>query len=91
MYRIGGDEFAVMCPDLSSREAEGMIGRVALALKERRVPSVGSDGSEPPFVTMSVGIAECNDPTQIAKAFIEADKAAIKSKNDGRDRTTLVG
>lgn len=89
VYRIGGDEFAILCPDLSGQEALGMVGRVALALKERLVPGVGSDGSAPPVVTMSVGIVECNDPAKIADSFKEADKAAIESKKKGRDQATL--
>jgi GGDEF domain-containing protein len=32
VYRVGGDEFAVLCPDLSAQEAEGMMSRVARAL-----------------------------------------------------------
>lgn len=89
VYRIGGDEFAILCPDLSGQEALGMVGRVARALKEKHVPGVGSDGSSPPVVTMSVGIVQCNDPAKIGHCFSDADKAAIESKNKGRDQSTL--
>ena len=41
LYRAGGDEFAVMCPDLSGQEAEGMISRIASTLKEKLVSSLG--------------------------------------------------
>jgi len=85
IYRTGGDEFAVMCPDLSAQEASGMMGRVASALKERAVPGVGSDGSKPPAITLSVGITECRDPGQITQGFDRADKTAIESKKRGRD------
>ncbi|HET6929059.1 MAG TPA: GGDEF domain-containing protein [Candidatus Acidoferrum sp.] len=90
LYRVGGDEFAVMCPDLSAAEAQGMIARVASALKERLVPSLGSDGSKPPFITLSVGITECRKLGHIRESFVEADKAAIGSKTLGKDRITLV-
>lgn len=90
VYRIGGDEFAIMCPDLSAQEAQGMIARVALALKEKPVPSFAADGSKPPSVTLSVGIAECRDPSKIRDAFAQADKVAIESKKLGRDRITLA-
>lgn len=90
VYRIGGDEFAVTCPDLSAQEAEGMIARIALALKEKPVPSFVADGSKPPLVTLSVGIVECRDPSKIADAFARADKAAIESKNRGKDRITVI-
>lgn len=90
VYRVGGDEFTIMCPDLSAREAEGMIMRVGGTLKERGVPAVGSDGSTPPVVTLSVGITECRDIRSLRHAFEAADRAAIESKNQGRDRVTLV-
>jgi diguanylate cyclase (GGDEF)-like protein len=89
VYRIGGDEFAVLCPDLSGQEASGMLGRVAHALKERPVSGTGKDGSLPPPVTMSVGIVQCNDRAKIGDCFKQADKAAIESKDKGRDRVTL--
>lgn len=89
VYRIGGDEFAIMCPDLSAQEAQGMITRVALALKEKPVPSIAADGPKPPFITLSVGIAECRGPLKVTDAFAQADKAAIESKRLGKDRITL--
>ncbi len=90
VYRIGGDEFAVMCPDLSAQEAQGMMARVASALKEKTVPDVGSDGSKPPVITLSIGITECRDLGQIKNAFDQADAGAIRSKKLGRDRITLT-
>jgi diguanylate cyclase (GGDEF)-like protein len=45
LYRIGGDDFAIVCPDLSAQEAQGMIARVALSLTEKPVSSAGADGS----------------------------------------------
>ena len=90
IYRVGGDEFAVPCPDLSALEANGMMARVASALRERPVPSVGTDGSKPQIITLSVGIAECRNPVDIKETFVRADSEAIQSKKDGRDRITLA-
>jgi PleD family two-component response regulator len=84
------DEFAIICPDLSARETLGMIERVALTLKEKVVPSFGVDSSKPPFITLSVGITECRNPSKIRNTFAEADKAAIQSKTLGKDRITLA-
>jgi diguanylate cyclase (GGDEF)-like protein len=90
VYRFGGDEFTVICPDLSAREAEGMFGRVAHVLKQKLVPSSTQDGSVPPPVTMSIGIMECHDPAHIKESFEKADKAAMESKKAGKDRITLA-
>ncbi len=90
IYRVGGDEFAVVCPDLSVPEARGMIERVASTLKEKPIQSSGTDGSKPPAITLSVGIVECPEAAQIRDKFAEADKLAIRSKELGKDRITLV-
>lgn len=90
LYRVGGDEFALLCPDLSGREAEGMIARVGSSLKERPVAKSGSDGSLPPPITLSVGIAECRDASSVRAAFERADKEAIQSKEAGKDRVRLA-
>ncbi|MGC2695224.1 MAG: GGDEF domain-containing protein, partial [Candidatus Angelobacter sp.] len=37
LYRVGGDEFAIVCPDLSGLEANGMLLRVGMALKEKHL------------------------------------------------------
>ena len=91
VYRVGGDEFAILCPDISAYEAEGMMSRVAKALKTRPVLAHGDSGEVPPLITLSVGIAECADPLTIKEDFSQADAAAIKSKNAGKDRITIRG
>ena len=88
VYRLGGDEFAVLCPDLSVNEAQGMMSRVSATLKQRPVP-LHVAGHIPPL-TLSVGIAECNDSVQIKHIFDLADRAAIQSKINGKDRITLA-
>jgi diguanylate cyclase (GGDEF)-like protein len=90
LYRFGGDEFTVMCPDLSAEEAEGTMRRVAIALKQTPIPAAGPDGSKPPPITLSVGIVECRNPKAIKDAFAKADNAAIESKNAGKDRITVA-
>jgi diguanylate cyclase (GGDEF)-like protein len=88
LYRVGGDEFALLCPDLSPFEAKGMLSRVARALRTkplvaRRFPD------RPVVITLSVGLAECLSAGNIAMAFQNADEAAISSKKTGKDRITV--
>jgi diguanylate cyclase (GGDEF)-like protein len=87
LYRYGGDEFVVLCPDLSAREAEGMMTRAADALR-RNPMKVGS--VEHP-ITLSIGIVECNHATTLRRTFDEADHAAKRSKAAGKDRITVSG
>lgn len=91
IYRVGGDEFAIMCPDLSALESQGMMSRLAKALKEHPAVAQGSAGQSPPVVTLSIGITECSDPVDIEEAFRLADEAAIQSKKAGKDRITSTG
>lgn len=88
LYRMGGDEFALLCPDLSSLEAQGMLSRVARALKAKPL-HVRRFADRPIVVMLSIGIAECSDAEQILTAFQNADEAAMISKKSGRDRITV--
>jgi diguanylate cyclase (GGDEF)-like protein len=90
LYRVGGDEFVILCPDLSSQEATGMMSRVAAGLKAQQVPAQGRDGAKPPSITLSVGIAEIQDTRRIKDVLATADDAAGRSKADGKDRITVV-
>jgi diguanylate cyclase (GGDEF)-like protein len=92
LYRVGGDEFAVLCPDLSAPEARGMLERVQSLLKNKPLvfKQAGEDEKLRP-ITLSVGISSCCDPKRLGVAFEEADKAAIASKRAGKDRITVFG
>jgi diguanylate cyclase (GGDEF)-like protein len=89
VYRVGGDEFALLCPDMSAAEAEGMMFRVAKALKDKPVPVASRDDHPVPTITLSTGIAECLASAAIMRAFEAADQAAIDSKAAGKDRITV--
>ena len=80
--RIGGDEFAIVLPDAQPGEAQHIAGRIQhqLELPESLRP-----------VTLSVGIAECDD----IDAFVAADTRMYADKrrprDDGETSTTKVG
>ena len=89
VYRVGGDEFAILSSDFSVAEARGMFERIANTLKNTPTLVMDGKGKEVKVtVTLSVGIAACSNPTDIEAAFGKADQAAIKGKEDGRDRIT---
>jgi diguanylate cyclase (GGDEF)-like protein len=70
--RYGGDEFAVVLPEIGAEEA----ARVAIRICER----LASDGQSPP-VTVSVGVALYpNDGITMEKLFSAADKALYRMK-----------
>jgi diguanylate cyclase (GGDEF)-like protein len=90
IYRAGGDEFVILCPDYSKEEGLGTMRRVASELKRRPVRWVSGKGEAKEFhVTISVGISECLNLAELQRALDSADTAAYKSKSNGRDRITV--
>ena len=84
--RFGGDEFTILCHNITSEEtAELVAERLAeaisrpVALIEREV-----------FVTASVGIALSGSPTDTPETLLRnADTAMYRAKELGRDRAEL--
>ncbi len=81
-FRVGGEEFAVLCPATSSS--------VARAVAERLVGVVGE--ARPPVkpevhVTMSAGHATCPDHGSAHdRLYNVADAALLRAKSEGRNR-----
>jgi len=83
--RIGGEEFAVILPETSTREAEAVAGRVLNGLRKATVRlGGGASVSLSASIGLSGGIA-AKEESAFA-LFAEADKALYKAKTTGRDR-----
>jgi two-component system cell cycle response regulator len=78
--RYGGEEFVVVFPDSTTREAEPVVERVVATLAE----SVRS-GDVPEF-TISVGLSDSETAAGHAEAIRQADEAMFRAKQAGRDR-----
>jgi predicted signal transduction protein with EAL and GGDEF domain len=80
--RFGGDEFTILCTDITDQqEAETIAARVMTVLA---VPVVL--GGHELYVTGSVGIAHTSDGGQEAKQLVEeADAAMYRAKRSGGD------
>lgn len=76
-YRIGGDEFAVILPESTWVDAEGLHARVAAALGRELHDEV--DG-----VTVSAGIAELQPDDDAMSVFERADAALYRAKAQGK-------
>jgi len=78
VYRMGGDEFAIIIPDSSLGEAEAALKR----LKEKIKSEIN--------ITISAGLANYKESTKSVKDLFKiTDQALYKSKNEGRDRITV--
>jgi diguanylate cyclase (GGDEF)-like protein len=89
VYRISGDEFGVLFGDFTEGEAAGAMQRALNTLLRSCVRWVSHDGRVIEFVvTISVGVAEFQQPSEVATAFAKADKASYASKSGGRARVS---
>jgi diguanylate cyclase (GGDEF)-like protein len=89
LYRAGGDEFAVVFLDYTEEEAAGALKRAIAELRQSPVRWVGQNGAVSEFpVSVSVGVAECQDPAKLERSFETADKAAYRSKELGKAQVT---
>jgi diguanylate cyclase (GGDEF)-like protein len=79
--RYGGDEFAVILPEIDADAAQGVAARMCSRL--------ANDG-QVPHVTVSVGVSVYpNDGTTIEKLFIAADRALYRMKRGEKKKFAL--
>ena len=86
LCRYGGEEMIVFLPKTKIQQAETLLEKARLAIKQLRVKS----GSKVLKVTFSAGIAQRESKSQSVESVIEvADKAVYKAKKSGRNRVQL--
>jgi diguanylate cyclase len=87
--RIGGEEFAVLIPTRSLNEARALAESVRTRVAGARIKRPGPEG-ETTQLTISLGLTLYR-PGEPVNAFIErADQALYASKDNGRDRVTVL-
>ncbi|WP_432562031.1 putative bifunctional diguanylate cyclase/phosphodiesterase [Kineococcus sp. SYSU DK003] len=85
--RFGGDEFAVLCEDLSDElNASRIAERVVNSIADR--PVEFGDGRRL-HITPSVGIALARDEADASKLLRRADAALYRAKESGKARSEL--
>jgi len=77
VFRIGGDEFAVLAEAEDHEEAADIGRRVAAAVRERTA------------VTASIGVCLSEPHEPLDQALLRADRALYAAKAAGRDRALL--
>jgi diguanylate cyclase len=91
VFRIGGEEFAILFPDVASEKAVQIIDAARADLNTRRIRRRGS-GEFVGHVSFSAGISETLGSTQTdgRALFSLADRELYLAKDEGRGRTCFA-
>ena len=81
--RVGGDEFAVILPESSLRDAEQLFRRILHAVSSRPLGQAGK-------LLLSAGVAELRAGDAPATFFKRADDALYRAKQAGKGRVVAA-
>src|SRR5688500_11202474 len=82
--RFGGDEFAVLLPDLQLKQARQTAERIRQQIAGLSPPSLAT------AVTVSIGLAGRTDQDDVATLVQRADAAMYEAKEGGRNRVAVA-
>jgi len=92
--RFGGEEFAVLLPDITEQASIAIAERIRAAVtklevdvevEEHRLATISG-------LSVSIGVAVCPDSgTVVDRLLLAADTALYKAKNDGRNTVVSLG
>lgn len=85
--RLGGEEFAILLPNLSQPAALALAERLRDGCARLRIPV---DKREPLALTVSIGLAQGAAGNSLQHLLQEADAALYQAKQAGRDRVVAA-
>lgn len=80
--RWGGEEFVILTPEISDKDAVRLADKLALRMREFRADGV-------PHFTASFGVATYEPGDDAESLFAKADHALYQAKSSGRDRVVV--
>ena len=86
-YRYGGEEFTVILPETTGKEALTVAQRIRTATEAE--PLFPMNG-KPVTVTVSIGVAQYLQKEKLSSFVQRADKAMYDSKKNGRNRVSYL-
>jgi diguanylate cyclase (GGDEF)-like protein len=92
--RFGGEEFAILLPDITEEHAIAIAERIRQAVTKLEVDVQIEDHKVATVsgLSVSIGVAVCPDSgTVVDRLLLAADTALYKAKSDGRNTVVSVG
>ncbi|MEE9354496.1 MAG: GGDEF domain-containing protein [Methylococcaceae bacterium] len=86
--RFGGEEFAVLLPETSLKNATILAEKIRLLIEKTRIKRTG-DKDELCRITISIGVARYQPGETINSLLERADNALYQSKNSGRNQVSV--
>lgn len=87
--RYGGEEMAMILMNISLEEATSITDKICLALADSRLKKKGQE-EYINQVTVSAGVSMLKTEDSPSNIIDRADKALYQSKNNGRNRVTVL-
>jgi diguanylate cyclase (GGDEF)-like protein len=84
--RIGGEEFLLLLPAASRRQARDLAERIRAQIEFRCANVHGA----PVALTLSIGVVECQPQDGTASLLQRADEAMYRAKHEGRNRVVVL-
>lgn len=86
--RIGGDEFVVLAPNITERDAETLANRIRKTL----TAEASWVSTSLPALTLSIGVADtrCIEELQPDRLYAAADQALYRAKEMGKNKVVLA-
>jgi diguanylate cyclase (GGDEF)-like protein len=86
--RMGGEEFAILAPDITRNEGLQLAERIRLSIKQTPI-KIPSDSFN---ITVSIGITVITQDYNSIEQFLQlADKGLYQSKEHGKNRVSTYG
>lgn len=86
-YRYGGEEFTIILPETTGKEANNVAERISASVESERF---STDTGEDFSITISIGVTEYFKEEQLSTFIHRADQAMYKSKAKGRNRISYL-
>ncbi len=78
-YRVGGEEFMILCPSTNLENAIQIAERVRRSIEIYKLDDITN-------VTVSIGVCEYNENDDYESLYKKVDNALYLAKNNGRNR-----